>query len=272
MANLCGKALSTCEQTVLHLAARSGNLCAVNVAIAKVKGLKAKEGGIGSKDRWGRTAVQWAAANGHEDAVIALVKAGARTDGIPDGFIQKIEMGKQSQPLAVRKTLQPSERIKALVDSLPQPGCECTEAQRFAITALRDFCCGERRHRELALGVGAASKLVEILAEDPETQPVAAASQTLRNLSAERVGAAAIREAGAIPALGKVIARGPSCEAAWRAAAAIAQMCDHRENWQYIRGTEAASALRRLALQTRKLHLPDGLLEDISDNADADEA
>eukprot|EP00439_Symbiodinium_sp_Y106_P064412 s1760_g10.t1 len=59
------------QQTILHLAARSGEGKAVEAVLGKVKGLRGKDGGLEAKDRWSRTALQWAVANGHEEAAEA---------------------------------------------------------------------------------------------------------------------------------------------------------------------------------------------------------
>eukprot|EP00434_Breviolum_minutum_P032933 symbB.v1.2.029134.t1/scaffold3148.1/size62448/3 len=130
-------------QTVLHLAARSGDLKSLELVLSRVKGLKAKDGGIEAKDRWGRTALQWAVANGHQDAAVCLIRNGAFTKNLPEALLEDLQVNlispsKPGQPLATRKVVQPSERIVALVESLPEASREAEEREVFALTALRE--------------------------------------------------------------------------------------------------------------------------------------
>jgi len=277
------------EQTVLHLAARSGDVPCVQIALSRVRDVKASGGGMEARDRWGRTALQWAVANGHDAAAVALARAGACTSGLPEGSLPAPRPrgeGPRSraaqQPLAVRKTLQTPERIAALVEAVPLPDLPATEAQRFALTALRDFCCGAREHREMALASGVASRLVALIGasvadnQDAGTETesnmalgggesaIAAAAQTCRNLAADRTGASCLCTAGAVPALAGVASRGPGSEAAWRAAAALAQIADWQEHWDHLVGTGAAAILADMAERTGRLHVPEGLLGEAS--------
>eukprot|EP00913_Durusdinium_trenchii_P020718 g19458.t1 len=131
------------QQTVLHLSARSGDLKCLELILSKVKGLKAKDGGLEAKDRWGRTALQWAVANGHKDAAVCLIRNGAYSKNLPDALLEDLEVNltapsKPGQPTALRKVVQPAERMGVLVQSLPQANREALEKELFALTALRE--------------------------------------------------------------------------------------------------------------------------------------
>ncbi|CAJ1453947.1 unnamed protein product, partial [Effrenium voratum] len=233
------------QQTVLHLAARSGDQKCVELVLAKVKGLKAKDGGLEAKDRWARTALQWAVANNHQEAAVCLIRNGAFSGHIPEAMLAGLQVdleapSKPGQPLAARKVVQSEQRIKALVESL---GSE--EKGLFALTALRDYCCGAREHRDLAVRFGAVPRLLRLL--EVQQEVAAAAAQTLRNIAADRPGAEAVAGAGGIPALVALCGAGSDC--AFRAAAALANLAEVPELVPKLKEAGAVSALRSLSGQ-----------------------
>ncbi|CAK0825669.1 unnamed protein product [Prorocentrum cordatum] len=258
------------QQTVLHLAACSGSAECTRAALARARGQSAKGGGLEARDASGSTALQRAAAAGHAAAAALLLEAGARAAGVPAALLPPPRLGPRSrapaQPLAARKVPQPAELIGELVEGLPAPRAEATGAQLRALARLRDFCCGERAHREAALAAGAAARLVALLCPGGPagaTKAVAAAAQTLRNLSHERSAADELVRAGAVEALARVVssdAAGSEC--AWRAAAAICQIADWPEHRERVRASGAVAALAALAATGHgRLHVPRGLLE-----------
>jgi len=102
-------------QSLLHAAARAGNSDSLRLLLATIdkrrdsSGLRALRGGEGTRallewtDRWARSAVHWAALNGHADALSVLLENGA--DAAPR-LITSNQMAKrthlsQEQPLAL---------------------------------------------------------------------------------------------------------------------------------------------------------------------------
>ncbi|CAE7916643.1 tycC, partial [Symbiodinium sp. KB8] len=156
------------QQTILHLAARSGEVKAVETVLGKVKGLRGKDGGLEARDRWSRTALQWAVANGHEEAAVCLIRHGAFSGGIPDALLEHYQVdlsapSKPGQPKAARKEVQSDAKIASLVATLPASAESCEEKQLFALAALRDFCCGAKEHRNAARRCGAVSRILRLL-------------------------------------------------------------------------------------------------------------
>ncbi|CAE8613351.1 unnamed protein product [Polarella glacialis] len=242
------------QQTIVHLAARSGDVDSLKVVLGRVRGLRAKDGGLEARDRWGRTALQWAVANGHESASVALMKAGAFSGGIPEALLADFRVARDAPsrpvgaPVAARKVVQSSERICALVQSLPS-STVCQEQELFALTALRDFCCAVKEHREYAVAHGAIPKLLALLRDDITSEVVAAAAQTMRNIAADRAGASSVREAGGIPVLVALAALGGDVPAAWRAGSALVNLAEWEENVDELRSLGVAEALRGLSGQ-----------------------
>eukprot|EP00933_Yihiella_yeosuensis_P077495 TRINITY_DN8800_c0_g2_i1.p1 TRINITY_DN8800_c0_g2~~TRINITY_DN8800_c0_g2_i1.p1 ORF type:complete len:629 (-),score=191.32 TRINITY_DN8800_c0_g2_i1:97-1959(-) len=242
------------QQTILHLAARSGDLASLKLLLVKFRGLRAKDGGLEAKDRWGRSALQWAIANGHEDVAVMLMKAGAYSGSIPEALLADLNVDPENpsrpgRPIAARKVVQSFERIKALVDVLPETVKGCSEQQVFALTALRDFCCGERQHREMAMEAGAVPRLIALLSGDPAADATAAAAQTLRNIAADRPGTTAVLEAGGEVALAALMARGSEFPAAWRAAAAIVNLAEWPENLDALRNAGVVELFKEMGGQ-----------------------
>ncbi|CAE7214828.1 atnA, partial [Symbiodinium pilosum] len=241
------------QQTILHLAARSGEVKAVELVLAKVKGLRAKDGGLEAKDRWSRTALQWAVANNHEEAAVCLIRHGAFSGGIPDALLEGYQVdfsapSKPGQPKAARKEVQSAAKIASLVAALPCGVESCKEKQLFALTALRDFCCGAKEHREAARQSGAVIRLLGLL-PGGQSEVVAAAAQTLRNIAADRAGAMAICQGGGIRLLLDVAKRGPEHPEAWRAASALTNVAEFAELAPAVREAGAASVLQSLSGQ-----------------------
>ncbi|CAK9084286.1 unnamed protein product [Durusdinium trenchii] len=146
------------QQTVLHLSARSGDLKCLELILSKVKGLKAKDGGLEAKDRWGRTALQWAVANGHKDAAVCLIRNGAYSKNLPDALLEDLEVNltapsKPGQPTALRKVVQPAERMGVLVQSLPQGRgwSSVSELLSRRVVTLLAMSFSNQKHRERGL-------------------------------------------------------------------------------------------------------------------------
>ncbi|CAE7029635.1 NRPS7 [Symbiodinium natans] len=241
------------QQTILHLAARSGEVKAVETVLVKVKGLRAKDGGLEAKDRWSRTALEWAVANGHEEAAVCLIRNGAFSGGIPDALLENYQVdlsapSKPGQPKAARKEVQPDAKIASLVSSLPSSAECCEEKQLFALTALRDFCCGAKEHRDAARRSGAVGRLLALLSGQ-RSEVVAAAAQTLRNIAADRPGATALCEEGGVALLLDVVKRGENSPEAWRAASALANIAEFAELAPVLREAGAVPELRSLSGQ-----------------------
>ncbi|CAE7361260.1 lgrB [Symbiodinium sp. CCMP2456] len=241
------------QQTILHLAARSGEVKAVEAVLGKVKGLRGKDGGLEAKDRWSRTALQWAVANGHEEAAVCLIRHGAFSGGIPDALLEHYQVdlsapSKPGQPKAARKEVQSDAKIASLVATLPASAESCEEKQLFALTALRDFCCGAKEHRNAARRCGAVSRLLCLLGGE-RSEVVAAAAQTLRNLAADRAGATAVCEEGGVALLLDVAKRGQNFPEAWRAASALANVAEFPELAPAVREAGAVPVLRSLSGQ-----------------------
>ena len=253
-------------QTVLHLAARSGDVPTVQEVLKRVATLKASHGGLGAQDRWSRTALQWAIANGNSSAAVALMQAGSRTSGIPKEVLQEFTAASEKvvQPSANRKILQARERIHALVMALPSSGSVVEESEEeemmFALTALRDYCCGAREHRVMAVEAGAVPRLLSLLSNRVPPNALSQAAQTLRNLTVDRSGADVVRTAGGIDILAEIATMPPECAAAWRAAAAIAHLTMWRENWEAIKLTGAMPSILKLSRMTRRLPFPQEFL------------
>eukprot|EP00927_Polykrikos_kofoidii_P049005 TRINITY_DN43157_c0_g1_i1.p1 TRINITY_DN43157_c0_g1~~TRINITY_DN43157_c0_g1_i1.p1 ORF type:complete len:1192 (-),score=153.20 TRINITY_DN43157_c0_g1_i1:2-3079(-) len=279
-------------QTILHLAARAGALDALQCVLSRVRGLRASEGGLEARDRWDRTALQWAVANGHDVVAASLIESGAVTSAVPAEAIFKLEFShgggyRDRTHVALRKTAQVSSRIVALVEALPSAvsangaALDLTEAAIFSLTVLRDLCCGARTNRELALAAGAVPRLVSLLAirtstGDAEssttaTKVVAAAAQTLRNLAADHDGALVVGRLDVIEALASVVATTSvdvESAAAWRAASALAQLANFRELQRPIRDVcWAVPQLELLIRRTRRLGNLEALLGERNDTA-----
>jgi len=143
-------------QTVLHLAARAGHLPSIKVVLGRVCGLSAKAGGLEAKDRFSRTALQWAAANGHDAACSELIRCGACSKNVPQDLFQALALDDRSGSdehvphQAERKRIRSAEQIRALavaicVEDNAVEGVDAAvsgDGRLFAVTALRDLCCG----------------------------------------------------------------------------------------------------------------------------------
>ncbi|CAK9084216.1 unnamed protein product [Durusdinium trenchii] len=170
---------------------QSGDLKCLELILSKVKalppGLKAKDGGLEAKDRWGRTALQWAVANGHKDAAVpwhfaelmgwaglrrvdfgypttattgevCLIRNGAYSKNLPDALLEDLEVNltapsKPGQPTALRKVVQPAERMGVLVQSLPQGRgwSSVSELLSRRVVTLLAMSFSNQKHRERGL-------------------------------------------------------------------------------------------------------------------------
>eukprot|EP00439_Symbiodinium_sp_Y106_P067273 s3940_g11.t1 len=185
--------------------------------------------------------------------LVCLIRHGAFSGGIPDALLEHYQVdlsapSKPGQPKAARKEVQSDAKIASLVAMLPASADTCEEKQLFALTALRDFCCGAKEHRNAARRCGAVSRLLCLLGGEC-SEVVAAAAQTLRNLAADRAGATAVCEEGGVPLLLDVAKRGQSFPEAWRAASALANVAEFPELAPAVREAGAVPVLRSLSGQ-----------------------
>ena len=196
------------KQTILHLAARSGDVETVRVAADAVKHLQTRRGGLEAWDRWKRTAAAWALREGSGDALRALRDAGAKLSALEREASHKTH-GELSAKSEVQWTHRPTRKreasaevMEALSRALDGTRVEDDEEDaRRAVSALRDLVCANAANRETSRALGIIPKLCARVRERHCVDAIGA----IRNLAASAASAAEARESGALDALADVV-------------------------------------------------------------------
>eukprot|EP01065_Artemidia_motanka_P036146 TRINITY_DN4404_c0_g1_i1.p1 TRINITY_DN4404_c0_g1~~TRINITY_DN4404_c0_g1_i1.p1 ORF type:complete len:1028 (+),score=280.35 TRINITY_DN4404_c0_g1_i1:43-3126(+) len=259
------------KQTVLTLAARAG--CADSVR--QILSAAAQHGAlVAVRDRadgGGRTATGWAAVNGNADALDVLREYGAAfgaaakavtgDDDEATGRVKKKSRTGFSGTVAARKERREDEAIERLVRKVRELGSGGDEKELCdTVETLRSLVCAVRRHRLIALRMGAVGELLRLLDKGPGTVAAQAAG-TLRNLLHEAEGRQELLRADdGVGRLRRCLECADSTDqnTAWRAAAAVTTLSLSEESWEPIARSGAVPVIAALA--GRKLSMPEGLL------------
>ena len=208
------------KQTILHLASRSGNVAATEVAALACGPLSTRSGGLEAWDRWKRTAAAWALHSGNAEILTVLREAGCRMDVISMNVAQSVRASKGATTLRPqRKRPQGTAAIEALVSHLSDPPKE----SKIAASALRDVVCANAENRDAARIAGAFPRLVALIKaalpflEEGDTcsgsgrdtiEAAVHAAGTLRNLGyANSINRSAAAQVGALECLAETLRR-----------------------------------------------------------------
>ena len=152
------------KQGLLHVAAREGNAGSVSVLFQWLKSQKNQPGAEAfctQRDRWNRTAVDWAAINGHSAVLRLLIEAGG------GAAVQGVKMSAQKHHKRTHGRLQPPLHLAVWRTVTPEADAETagkTERHRERVpqrarerqTAPEtDSCPGAFACVELLLGASA---------------------------------------------------------------------------------------------------------------------
>ena len=197
------------KQTILHLAARSGDVETVRVAADAVKHLQTRRGGLEAWDRWKRTAAAWALREGSGDALRALRDAGAKLSTLEREASQqthgelsaKSEVQWAHRPMRKREaSVEVMEALSRALDGTRVEDDDEEDARR-AVSALRDLVCANAANRETSRALGIIPKLCARVRERHCVDAIGA----LRNVAASAASAVEARESGALDALADVV-------------------------------------------------------------------
>ena len=189
------------KQTALHLAARSGDVETVRAAARFAAGLRTRDGGLESWDRWKRTASAWALRAGDAECLKVLADGGATLTGLErdvsaiatwrhGSLSERSESQLRSRP--ERKRSAAAEVVEALAARLAADADEDDAAE--AASALRELVCANARNRRAAGRAGAVPRLLDRIRRLTCVDSIGA----LRNIAND---AAASREAGELGAV-----------------------------------------------------------------------
>lgn len=198
------------KQTILHLAARSGDVETVRVAADAVKHLQTRRGGLEAWDRWKRTAADWALREGSGDALRALRDAGAKLSALEreasrnthGELSAKSEVQWAHRPTRKREaSVEVMEALSRALDGTRVEDEKNEEDARRAASALRDLVCANAANRETSRALGIIPKLCARVRERHCVDAIGA----LRNIAASAASAVEARASGALGALADVV-------------------------------------------------------------------
>ncbi|KAJ9450005.1 Bacitracin synthase 3 [Diplonema papillatum] len=267
-------------QSVLHVASRSGSCEMVRLVMDAVYGPSEGKGDwralLDLEDKESLTAVGWALRNGTAEVGRLLVQRGCCAKGVERVFEGNEEFGrvKKRPP---RVPIKAGRKEELDTDMLAQLARKVSNASRDrdddallqAVTAVRTICCAVKSHRRyLVTQANIVESLVQCL---HMSLPVAAqAAGALRNLSLNDFGRQALLSSSAVAPLAALLDAGPSSEAAWKAAGALAALATAEDSWPSLVESGAAASIIRLG--GRKLGLPDGLVSQLNADSSAETA
>eukprot|EP01063_Lacrimia_lanifica_P003812 TRINITY_DN12080_c0_g1_i1.p1 TRINITY_DN12080_c0_g1~~TRINITY_DN12080_c0_g1_i1.p1 ORF type:complete len:1104 (+),score=175.81 TRINITY_DN12080_c0_g1_i1:477-3788(+) len=253
------------QQTLLHLAARSGAVQAVAAVLDAWAALQDAEQDAlkHAADAGGHTALRWAIENGHADVQRALIARGCRAESSfertllapcseerraneSDGggeYFGRMKRKNRGAPRAIahRKTHQDDSQLQDLF-GIVTDAAGGVEDKVAALGVMRNLCCAVKAHRLGVVGMGILVVLKGFLAEavaegeiQSATLPSALATQAvglLRNLAHEKATKEEMVALGVIPVLADLVRCFPeNHEATWRAVSALGHLSSVNCSW-----------------------------------------
>ena len=213
------------KQSIVHLAARSGDYLATETAALACGPLRNATAGLEAWDAWKRTASDWASLNNKGDALLALRDSGARMSSL-SAKLARSSVTPQVKNISDKKTTKASSVLGTLIEELRTYGTgETSKSLLQAVTTLKELVCANGKNRDDAVRLGAIEPLVRLIQDtlvlleahsdtkadsnsvkSIRLQTSVASCGALRNLAyANPANRSAVRNAGAVEVLEEVL-------------------------------------------------------------------
>ena len=250
-------ALDENGQSILHLAARSGDMETVVAALESVEAALHD-----LKDAEGTSALGWAVQNGHMEVARFLGGSGcAATSALEEaalvepveeesfGRVQRKKRAQHVETVAHRKVEREDERLVSVLGVL-RGGSEADVLE--AVGAVRLMCCAVKAHRLKFVEMGVLDDLKGLLW--PAGRLASQAAGAVRNLAHEAATRERMLREGVVACVARLLNETPpSEESFWRAAGALASISASKSTWPVIVSTGALARIRAIDQAKRQV-------------------